>query len=106
MRHSLCEHRGSGRIQGRDRSYMIDGISNTNLDTPIISVKNKEFRISAIESALSDVRLRYRAWDSRLSQLNSDIENLQYRLKITRTSHLTSVTEKSSSKFQEILQYS
>ena len=61
--------------------------------------------LSAIKSALTDFRLRYRAWNSRLSQLNNDIENLQYRLKITRTSHLTSITEKSNSKFQEILHH-
>ena len=51
----------------------------------------------AIELALSDVRVRYRAWNTRLNQLNEDIENLQYRLSISKTTTVSYARPSSSS---------
>ena len=52
-----------------------------NLKMPYI--KTLKSHISSLDIALSEVKLRYDSWDTRLGQLNDDIEELQWKLRFS-----------------------
>ena len=45
--------------------------------------KTLKSHISSLDIALSEVKLRYDSWDTRLGQLNDDIEDLQWKLRFS-----------------------